>query len=104
MEWKLEEDVICCEVCVYEYVINKNDTDINSCIEKIRQHASIFQRDPGSIRERIQNIKYWLGELFIENTVPISPLSHAANQTKKALITCLENAGFLKSENKFQEG
>ena len=28
MEWKAEEDIICCEVCVYEYVIKKNDTEI----------------------------------------------------------------------------
>lgn len=34
MDWKLEEDIVCCEVCVYEYVIEKNDTNINACIEK----------------------------------------------------------------------
>ena len=38
MDWKLEEDIVCCDVCVYEYVIEKNDTNINACIEKIKQH------------------------------------------------------------------
>lgn len=97
MDWKLEEDIVCCDVCVYEYVIEKNDTNINACIEKIKQHASIYKRDSGSIRERIQNIKYWIEELHEENTIPVSPLSHATNQTKKVLITCLENAGYLKA-------
>ena len=96
MEWKLEEDIICCEVCVYEYVIQKNDTNIKSCIEKIQQHASIYQRDAGSIREKIQNIKAWLEELYVENTIPISARPKASNQMKKALIACLENAGYLK--------
>ena len=38
-----------------------------------------------------------IDELYEENTIPVSPLSHAANQTKKVLLTCLENAGCLKS-------
>lgn len=95
MKWKQEEDIICCEVCIYEYVIQKNNTDIKTCIEKIKQHASIYKKDSGPIRERIQNIKYWIEELHVENTIPVSPLSHAAYQTKKVLITCLENAGYL---------
>ena len=96
MEWKLEEDIICCEVCVYEYVIQKRDTSVNACIEKIKQHASIYKREVGSIRQRIQNIKYWIEELHVENTIPVSSLSHAGIQTKRALMTCLENIGYLK--------
>ncbi|MBQ3824528.1 MAG: hypothetical protein II811_00160 [Spirochaetaceae bacterium] len=96
MDWKVEEDSICCEVCVYEYVIRKSNMDINTCIDKIKQHASICNREAGSIRQRIQNIKYWIDELQVANTIPVSPLSHAAVQTKKTLITCLENAGYLK--------
>ncbi|WP_294429672.1 hypothetical protein [uncultured Treponema sp.] len=102
MEWKLEEDIICCEVCVYEYVIKKNSIDMNTCIENIKQHASIYQREVGSIKERIQNIKYWIEELQVENTIPVSPLGHAAKQTKQALINCLENAGYLKSTGENQ--
>lgn len=97
MDWKPEEDIVCCEICVYEYVIKKNATDINSCIEKIKLHSSIWQRDSGSIRNRIQNIKAYLGELKVENTIPIAPLSNTAKQTEKILITCLKNAGYLKS-------
>ena len=97
MEWKLEEDIICCEVCVYEYVICKNDMNIKSCIEKIKQHASICNREVGSIRQRIQNIKYCIEKLCIENTIPVSPLSHAGSQTKQALTTCLINASVIQS-------
>lgn len=96
MKWKPEEDIICCEVCVYEYVIQKNNTDINTCIKKIKQHASIYNREVDSIRQRIQNIKYWIEELHVENTIPVSSLSHAGIQTKRALMTCLENIGYLK--------
>ena len=96
MKWKPKEDIICCEVCVYEYVIQKNNTDINTCIKKIKQHASIYNREVGSIRQRIQNIKYWIEELHVENTIPVSSLSHAGIQTKRALMTCLENIGYLK--------
>ena len=96
MEWKLEEDIICCEVCVYEYVIQKRDISVNACIEKIKHHASIYKREVGSIRQRIQNIKYWIEELHVENTIPVSSLSHAGIQTKRALMTCLENIGYLK--------
>lgn len=60
MDWKLEEDIVCCDVCVYEYVIEKNDTNINACIEKIKQHASIYKRDSGSIRERIKTLNIGL--------------------------------------------
>lgn len=97
MDWKPEEDIVCCEVCVYEYVIKKNGTDINSCIDKIKQHASIWQRDSGSIRNRIQNIKAELEKLRVDNTLPIAPRERAAVQTKKVLMTCLKNAGYLKS-------
>ena len=38
MEWKAEEDIIWCEVCVYEYVIKKNDTEIKTCIDTIKKH------------------------------------------------------------------
>ena len=96
MKWKPEEDIICCEVCVYEYVIQKNNTDINTCIKKIKQHASIYNREVGSIRQRIQNIKYWIEELHVENTIPVSSLSHDGIQSKRALMTCLENIGYLK--------
>jgi hypothetical protein len=97
MEWKVEEDIICCEICVYEYVIKQDVTLINVCIEKITQHASIYNREIGSIRQRIQNIKYWIDELHVENTIPVSPLSHAGIQTKKTLMRCLENIGYLKT-------
>lgn len=100
MEWKAEEDIICCEVCVYEYVIKKNDTEIKTCIETIKKHASICRRGEESIKNRIQNIKFWLDELYIENNIPVTPLSHAANQTKKCLLDCLKNTGMyvLKEE------
>lgn len=97
MDWKPEEDIICCEVCVYEYVIQKNNTDINTCIKKIKQHASIYTRDEGSIREKIQNIKAWLEELHIENTIPISIRPKASKQMKEALISSLKNIGYLKT-------
>ena len=76
--------------------LKKNNTDIKTCIEKIKQHASIYNREVGSIRQRIQNIKYWIEELHVENTIPVSSLSHAGIQTKRALMTCLENIGYLK--------
>ena len=97
MEWKLEEDVVVCEICVYEYVIKKGEMDIKSCIAKIKQHASIYGRDEKSISDRIQNVKAWLEELGIDSTIPISSLKHAASQTKKTLMTCLKNAGILRA-------
>ncbi len=44
MEWKAEEDIICCEVCVYEYVIKKNDTEIKTCIETIKKTCVYLQK------------------------------------------------------------
>lgn len=38
------------------------------------------------LKTEFKNIKFWLDELYIENNIPVTPLSHAANQTKKCLI------------------
>lgn len=94
MDWKPEEDIICCEVCVYEYVIKRNNTEIKSCIEKIKQHASIYQREDTSIRNRIQNVKATLDKWNVENTIPGAGLSNAAPKADKILRQCLENAGY----------
>lgn len=61
----------------------KNDTDINSCIEKI------------------QNIKAWLEELCIENTIPISSRTNASKQMKNTLMNCLEHTGYLKFSKEY---
>ena len=95
MNWRNYEDVICCEVCVYEYVIKKESTDINTVINRIKQHASIHQREYGSIRERIQNIKACLERLSVENTIPIVGLENYAKQTEDVLQICLKNANVL---------
>ena len=94
MEWKAEEDIICCEVCVYEYVIKKNDTEIKTCIETIKKHASICRRGEGSIKNRIQNIKFWLDELYIENNIPVTP------QGKRIIDSAMHKADIFRFLNR----
>ena len=93
MEWRIEEDKICCAVCVEEYVRAKKETEIGDCIEKIKTHREMANREDSSIRMRIQNIKSLLDKYEIPNSLKISPLSNASKQTEEALLCAL-------SENK----
>ena len=95
--WSEKEDEICCKTVVDEYVIGRKDTYIEDCITDIKSNKDIAERDRGSIRMRFQNIKELLEEMGVPNTLSIKPLANAAKQTRRILMSYLENAGYLKS-------
>ena len=92
MKWSLEEDNICCKVCVDEYVINKRHMNVDFCLGLIMKNPRVCKA-PGSIRMRIQNIKAILEEWEIPNTLYVSPLKNTAWQTRVALRGYLNEQG-----------
>lgn len=91
--WTLEEDRICCEICVREFVKIKNDLTSEECLTLIQEHEEISKRDRSSIRMRLQNIKSLLEEWEISNNLPLKSLTNAAKQTRDILAEELLKAG-----------
>lgn len=89
-KWSVEEDAICCKVCVEEYVIKKSYMDIETCISHIRSYPEIKDRGSGSIRMKISNIKYLFTQWKIPNTLYSNELEHASQQNILCLKACLE--------------
>lgn len=88
-KWSVEEDKICCKVCVEEYVINKKKTTISDCIQIIKENPCMAEIDEHSIRMKIQNIKSVLNNLEkfeIQNSLEIAPLNNSSKQMKNCLI------------------
>lgn len=90
-KWSVEEDTILSKLCIEKYVKGKEDLDIETFLNNIMIHKEFEDRDKGSVRMRIQNIKAVLNELGMPNTIPITPLVNASKQTRKILLDILYN-------------
>ena len=86
VEWNKEEDEICCQISLEEYVIKKGQANIDDIANKIKAQAEIKrERTLGAIKMRIQNEKAVLEELNIENTIPLGILKNYSKQTDAAV-------------------
>lgn len=88
--WSDKENEICCEICVQKYVIEKSSISANECVKIIKENPEFSSRTEGSIRNKIQNIKFLLDSWNIPNTIPISIRSHASSQNESILKKVLK--------------
>ena len=89
MRWTIEEDEMCCRAVVDEYVINRRHMHVDTLITWIMKNPQM-QHGAGIVRMRIQNIKSILDEWNVPNTLNISPLKHAGQQTRTILKAIID--------------
>ncbi|MBO7053513.1 MAG: hypothetical protein J6W27_03720 [Alphaproteobacteria bacterium] len=78
--WTYEEDKFCVEKYFEHYVWH---TKIGNVINEI-QHQYPHLKE-GSVRMKIQNIKYLINEQGnIQDTCPLNPLENASQQNRRA--------------------
>ena len=91
--WTDTEDRICCKAVLNEYILKENSADINNLIDEIKRNSAFDKRSEGAIRMRLQNIKSFLDNIGVKNTIPLKPLSNYADQTKRIMTEELQKAG-----------
>jgi hypothetical protein len=84
--WSEYENKLCCKICVEHYVVNKYPFQL----EKLLTKLSEINKKKDSIRMKIQNIKFILDDMGIENTLEIAPLKNASMQNRKTMLEILE--------------
>ncbi len=84
-DWTKEEDEICCEIFVHDYVLGKDIVNVADCVASIMSNPKMKKRGVKTIKMRLRNIKALLNEWGVSNTFPLSPLIDAAMQTRIAL-------------------
>lgn len=85
IKWTENENEICCKICIQKYVIEKSLISANEVVKIIKQNPEFDNRSEGSIRYKIQYIKYLLDSWNIENTIPISAQPNASSQNEESL-------------------
>ncbi len=93
--WSDKENEICCEVCVDLYVLQKTNASIKECVNKIKLQPEIANRKYGTIRNKIQNIKYFLDAWNIPNTLKIAGRENGSSRNKEILENILKELGYL---------
>lgn len=90
ISWSKKEEEICCKISVQKYVIEKSSISASSCVKIIKENPEFSSRSKGSIRNKIQNIKYLLDTWNIPNTIKISGRPHASLQNETFLKNVLK--------------
>ncbi|MGN1117731.1 MAG: hypothetical protein ACI4RU_03895 [Acutalibacteraceae bacterium] len=95
--WTIEEDTICCKKFLEYYVINQSDMDI---VQFLRMLAKEVPNVPeGSLRMKIQNIKFLSKQAGFKDTSTIKWLSQYSSQCKKAFEKAVMELGILHIKN-----
>jgi len=80
--WTFEEDRICCEKFLEYYVVKKSDMDTAQFIELLSKEVPDVTS--GSLRMKVQNIKYLVNRAGFEDTSTLTWLSQCSMQCEKA--------------------
>ena len=80
--WTMEEDLICCMRFLECYVIQKSDMDITRFLQILSKEVPAVSE--GSLRMKIQNIKYLTMREGIKDTAAIKWLSQYSMQCERA--------------------
>lgn len=80
--WTMEEDIICCKRFFEYYVIKQSDIDTVQFLQMIKKEIPNISE--GSLRMKIQNIKYLAMQEGLKDTSTIKCLSQYSTQCKKA--------------------
>lgn len=82
--WSEEEDRICCEAVVRDFVKSNTNKAIADVLDEICAHKEI-KHGKNVVRMRLSHIKHLLTIMNVQNSLPLSPLSHAGKQTERIL-------------------
>lgn len=80
--WTMEEDEICCKRFLEYYVVKKSAMDIVQFLQMLSKEVP--EVSEGSLRMKIQNVKYLSMRVKLEDTASIKPLSQYSMQCERA--------------------
>jgi len=86
--WTLEEDLICCKRFLEVYVIEKRDMDTVSFLQSLAKEVP--EVSEGSLRMKIQNIKYLTTHAGLDDSSQITSLGPGSMQCERAFQETLE--------------
>jgi len=86
--WTLEEDLICCKRFLEVYVIEKRDMDTVSFLQSLAKEVP--EVSEGSLRMKIQNIKYLTTHAGLDDSSLITSLGPGSMQCERAFQETLE--------------
>ncbi len=89
--WTLEEDLICCEQFLTHYVIEKRDTDTVQFLQQLAKEVP--EVSEGSLRMKIQNVKYLAAREGLEDSSSITSLGPGSMQCERAFKLVMEELG-----------
>lgn len=88
MNWSYEDNKICSRAVIEYFVTGKNAPEISDVISLIKTQCPHLREE--SIKMKLQNIKYLLEKWYIPNSLTLSPLENASEDSIKALDECLK--------------
>ena len=86
--WTMEEDEICCRRFLEYYVVKRSNLDTVSFLQMLAKEVP--EVPEGSLRMKIQNIKYLTEQGGISDTSNFKCLSQHSMQCKKAFDKALK--------------
>lgn len=89
--WTMEEDLTCCERFLQVYVVEKSDIDTVSFLQSLAKEVP--EVSEGSLRMKIQNIKYLTKQAGLDDSSSITSLGPGSMQCERAFKLILEDLG-----------
>ena len=89
--WTMEEDLTCCERFLQVYVVEKSDMDTVSFLQSLAKEVP--EVSEGSLRMKIQNIKYLTKQAGLSDSSSITSLSQCSMQCERAFKLVVEDLG-----------
>lgn len=86
--WTMEEDMICCKKFLECYVVNQSNIDTVQFLKMLAKEVP--EVSEGSLRMKIQNIKYLSERAGIKNTCTLRWLSQYSMQCERAFYQVLK--------------
>ena len=85
--WTMEEDMICCRRFLENYVVNKTNIDTVQFLKMLAKEVPAVSE--GSLRMKIQNVKYLSVRAGLKDTLPLKWLSQYSMQCERAFYQVL---------------
>jgi hypothetical protein len=89
--WTMEEDLTCCERFLQVYVVEQSDIDTVSFLQKLAKEVP--EVSEGSLRMKIQNIKYLTSQAGLKDSSSITSLGPGSMQCERAFKLVAEDLG-----------
>lgn len=83
----MEEDMICCRRFLENYVVNKTNIDTVQFLKMLAKEVPAVSE--GSLRMKIQNVKYLSVRAGLKDTLPLKWLSQYSMQCERAFYQVL---------------